>query len=288
MKTVTSSGWNRRRCLSALGVGALGAALLAACGRKGAAHSDPRPPVKIYPSGDALPANHLKFYLEFTGPMREGVFLEYCHLLDERGESVLEPFRETELWSENRCRLTLWLHPGRQKTGVNLNEEFGPVLEPNRNYTLVISGRWPRESGAPLGEDVRKAFGTIARATQQLDPATWRMTLPRAGSRDFLEVRFPAPLDHALLLRCLNAADSDGPLIRDDLQTADAERVWRFQPAWPWKPGPHRLRVESVLEDLAGNSLARPFERDLQAPAPKPVPPIVEIPFRPIPARPAP
>jgi hypothetical protein len=96
----------------------------------------------IYPSGDTVPANHLKFYLHFSAPMREGVFLEHCRLLDATGKPVLEPFRETELWSEDHRRLTLWLHPGRQKTGVNLNDEFGPVLQPNQSYTLVISGAW--------------------------------------------------------------------------------------------------------------------------------------------------
>ena len=92
--------------------------------------------VAIFPSAEVLPANHLKFYVHFPEPMREGVFLDYCALLDEHGQPVLEPFRETELWSDDRRRLTLWLHPGRQKAGVNLNVEFGPVLEPGRRYTL--------------------------------------------------------------------------------------------------------------------------------------------------------
>jgi hypothetical protein len=85
----------------------------------------------IHPGTDRLPANHLKFYLHFSQPMQQGVFQRHCALLDQNGKPVVEPFRETELWSADRKRLTLWLHPGRQKTGVNLNDEFGPVLQPD-------------------------------------------------------------------------------------------------------------------------------------------------------------
>src|SRR6186713_2761613 len=73
----------------------------------------------VYPSAATLPANHLKFYIHFSAPMRQGVFLDHCKLLDDHGRMIMtEPFRETELWSEDGKRLTLWLHPGRQKTGV--------------------------------------------------------------------------------------------------------------------------------------------------------------------------
>ncbi len=241
------------------------------------------PPVEaIYPSGDAVPANHLKFYIHFSEPMRQGVFLDYCRLLDERGNAVPEPFRETELWSEDGRRLTLWLHPGRQKTGVNLNTELGPVLLPQRSCTLVISGKWPRESGAAAGEDFRKTFRTTERAIQQLDCATWRPLLPlRAGTMDPVVIRFAEPLDHALLLRCLSVVDASGGPVMGHVATDDHERVWRFTPDSPWRSGPHRVLVESKLEDLAGNSIARPFEVDLEAAPPRAMPAFVEIPFQP-------
>jgi hypothetical protein len=234
------------------------------------------PPVEIFPSGTQLPANHLKFYLHFPERMRQGVFLEYCRLLNEGGQPVLEPFRETELWSQDGQRLTLWLHPGRQKTGVNLNTEFGPVLQPDRQYTLVISGQWPTERGPALGVDSMKRFQTGPRVTRQLDATEWKITAPRAGTEQPLIVRFPAPLDHALLLRCLRVADYPG-----HVETADAEREWRFVPALPWPAKAQRLQADSIVEDLGGNSLARLFEVDLQAAPPRPTPATVELPFQP-------
>ena len=133
-----------------------------------AAADAPSPPVvtAIYPTATVLPANHLKFYIHFSEPMRQGVFLDHCKLLDDQDREVLEPFRETELWSADCMRLTLWLHPGRQKTGVNLNTEFGAVLEPGRRYTLVIAGAWPAERGAGIPcHDARKSFFAAPRAT---------------------------------------------------------------------------------------------------------------------------
>ena len=36
-----------------------------------------------------------------------------------------------------------------------------------------------------------------------------------------------------------------------------------FIPAEPWRPGEYQLLVDTVLEDLAGNHIGRPFDVDL-------------------------
>ena len=235
----------------------------------------------IYPSANDLPANHLKFYIHFSQPMRQGVFLRHCSLRDGHGNEVPEPFRETELWSDDRTRLTLWLHPGRQKTGVNLNVEFGPVLHAGRSYTLTVSGKWPSENGVTLGADVQKNFRATKRATAQLDTKTWRITPPPAGSTAPLTVRFPAPLDHALLLRCIRVPDASGMPLAGSATIGERDQSWSFIPAQPWDSANHILAADSILEDLAGNSLARPFELDLTTASPKKQPSTVTLPFRP-------
>jgi hypothetical protein len=244
---------------------------------------EPRAPIvtAIHPSGNEVPANHLKFYIRFSRPMRQGVFLQYCSLHDDRGEEVSEPFRETELWSDDRMRLTLWFHPGRQKTGVNLNEEFGPVLRAGQKYSLRISGRWPSEDGIALGKDFRKSFRTLPRATAQLDANVWRIAPPPAASTAPLTLRFPAPLDYALLLRCIRVLDANGKPLAGIVAVGEREQSWSFSPTHPWDSCEHTLAIDPILEDLAGNSLARPFELDLTRLAPRKPPAVVMLHFHP-------
>jgi hypothetical protein len=61
-----------------------------------------------------------------------------------------------------------------------------------------------------------------------------------------------------------------GPGGRTVTGTAEAgpqERSWRFTPRQAWEPGLHRLLADPALEDLAGNSVTRVFDRDLTSPA---------------------
>jgi len=233
--------------------------------------ADPPAPrlLAIYPTTSKLPANHLKFYLHFSQPMQQGVFLEHCRLLDAQGKELPGVFRETELWNESGDRLTLWFHPGRQKTGVNLNDEFGPVLLPGKQYRLVISENWSSMEGKPLGKDVEKPFTAVERITEQLDTKTWRITAPRPGGRDALQVEFPAALDHSLLNHCLHLRDSQGQAVAGTPSIGKEEKSWQFVPQSPWSAGKYQLEAESILEDLAGNSLARPFEVDITAEPPR-------------------
>ena len=232
----------------------------------------------IYPTSLRLPANHLKFYLVFSEPMESGVFLNHCRLLDARGKPVEAPFRETELWSPDGRRLTLWFHPGRQKTGVNLNVEFGPVLTEGGDYRLVIDGRWPSARGVPLGGDVTKAFRAVSPLHEQLTTNGWQMHVPAAGTRDALRVAFPNPLDWATLHRQLRVVQADTPLA-GVITVEPAEQAWRFVPERAWAAGPHVLRVGTAIEDQAGNSLARPFEVNLRRRALSSVPAEVDLSF---------
>ena len=225
-------------------------------------HSTPRL-VAIHPTTDALPANHLKFYLHFSEPMEQGGIARHFKLLDANGREVPKPFRDTELWSNDGRRLTLWFHPGRQKTGVNLNVDLGPVLTKDIRYTLVIDDSWKSQAGRPLGITVKKTFRALAADRSQPDPKQWQLTTPRAGTRESLTLRFNEPLDWALLHTQLTVENIAGKSA-----VTNSEREWRFTPNSPWKRGRHQLLVGWELEDLAGNNLKSLFEVDLKkAPA---------------------
>jgi hypothetical protein len=76
-------------------------------------------------------------------------------------------------------------------------------------------------------------------------------------------VTFDRPLDSALLARCLHVAGPDGRRIDGTPELGPEELSWRLVPQAAWAPGAHQLLVDPVLEDLAGNSVSRVFDRDL-------------------------
>lgn len=221
----------------------------------------------VYPSADEVPANLLKFYLHFSKPMREGpAIFDRVQLLDDQGEALEDPWRRTELWNEDATRLTLWIHPGRIKEGVNLRNELGPVLEPNRKYTLVIDDKLLDADGRPLGAAFKKTFRTAASVRTAIEVRDWTTGSPQAGTRMPVEVKFPRPLDRALLGRSLAVTDAEGRPVPGAVEVGAKERSWSFVPSKPWAQGEHTITVDDRLEDLAGNTIRRPFDLNLKAP----------------------
>jgi|GEM_PF-768500 hypothetical protein len=220
--------------------------------------------VNIFPSGNIVPANHLKFYILFSEPMqRDGIF-EHFQLIDlATDKEVPRPFRHVELWSKDNKQLTLWFHPGRQKREVNLNVEFGPVLAADGKYRLEISGDWMSERGIQLGEPVTKEIRAGEPNHRQPEPTTWFLSNPRGGSKDFLTCDFHEPLDWALLHSELSVLDSAGKQVPGRVELGYGELSWVFHPAQAWKPGKYRIAVGHLIEDLAGNSIERLFEVDV-------------------------
>lgn len=230
--------------------------------------SEPAVVKQVYPSASTLPANNLKFYLHFSKPMREGkaIFDQIQILdLDNHGEPVPHPWRRVELWSHDATRLTLWIHPGRIKQGVNLREDEGPVLHPNHRYALLVTRKVRDAEGQPLGHSYRKEFVTCNPDYERPLPSKWQISNPGAGTREPLRIRFPESLDHSLLHRMLTIHDDQAKPVAGELLIGPSETSWSFTPKEPWRPSPHLLRIDHELEDLAGNTPTRLFDLDLQA-----------------------
>jgi hypothetical protein len=227
----------------------------------------PTPPAvveHIFPTADVVPANHLKFYIHFSKPMREGRdIFDHIRLLDPQGNEVLDPWRRTELWDDDARRFTLWIHPGRVKQGVNLREEEGPVLLPGGTYRLVITPAVRDADGQPLAAEVVKQFRVAEDDHRRPLPQHWKLAVPRVGTRQPLEIEFGEPLDHALALRCLKVEAAAGEAVSGRVTLSRQESVWQFVPDEPWAAGEHRVRVLGILEDLAGNTPLRVFDDDL-------------------------
>ena len=227
------------------------------------------PSVRIAPALPTdLPANALKIYLHFSHPMEQGVFLDRITLHRQDGRVVSGAFRETELWSPDGRRLTLWLHPGRQKNGVNLNVDEGPVLREGERHTLKIAASWRSAAGVPLGKETAIPVTATAPDHDCPNPRCWKLIAPQAGTRAALKLTFDEPLDPAMLRTALTIQKGTQS-VSGAVQVAADAKAWSFTPFGAWQPGPHTIQIDPLLEDLAGNNLQHPFEVDRDL-SPKP------------------
>ncbi len=220
---------------------------------------------QVYPTASRLPENQLKFYVHFSAPMSRGEAYKHLQILGPTGKAIDHPFLELdeELWDPQGRRFTAFLHPGRIKRGLKPREELGPILEEGKTYTLVIEQGWNDAKGNPLKESFRKTFRVTAPDDRPPDPKAWKLRTPPAGTREPLGVHFTKPLDHSLLQRMLWVVNAANEKVAGSVAIMEEETVWRFTPKDVWQPGTYRLVADTRLEDLAGNSIARPFEIDV-------------------------
>jgi hypothetical protein len=244
--------------------------------------TEPARVTHVYPSADRLPENQLKFYIHFSAPMARGGVYRHIKLLNDKGKEVDVPFLELdeELWDDSHQRLTLFCDPGRIKRGLKPREEDGPILEEGKKYTLVIDTGLEDANGNALKEPFRKAFQALPPDDKQPDPRNWKVQSPTSDTRDALIVTLPKSLDHALLERVVWVTDSRGRKVPGTVSIEREETIWRFIPTAVWSEGKFQLVADTRLEDLAGNSIARPFEVDVFHPIQREVKTeTVQVPF---------
>jgi hypothetical protein len=220
----------------------------------------------VYPSLDTLPENLLKLYLRFSGPMQEGQSLKHVALVNHNGDTVHNVFLDLqpELWNKERTVLTLWLDPGRIKRDLIPNRELGNPLKKGERYTLKISNGWRDVQGLPLQQPYNKPFIVTGRDGVSPGVEHWQLLLPAAQTRKAFEIKFDEPLDYFLLQESIRIVDKNNKTVAGTIQVSDKERKLQFIPGNDWMVGNYSVQVDPVLEDIAGNNLARPFDRDLQ------------------------
>ena len=222
--------------------------------------------VTIYPSADELPVNQLKLYVHFSSPMSEDWAARAVHVRRADNDEPLEGVflaMEPELWDRERRRLTLLLDPGRIKRGLAPNAEAGYPLIEGVPVIVTVDTEFRDAAGRPLRTGVERRYEIGPPVRVRVNPADWRYHCPTVGSTDPLTVEFDRPLDHGLLEHSLWVHDAAGVALAGRGSAGPGERCWRFEPQSPWEEGRRLVIVDPRLEDLAGNSLIRVFDRDL-------------------------
>lgn len=227
------------------------------------------PPARVtavYPSGEALPENVLRFYLHFSVPMAPHRSSEFISLRDATGQVDPAAFMrfKQELWDADRRRLTILVDPGRIKRGVATNLDRGPALLEGGRYALTVGTGWPAADGSSVLQAFSKPFRVTAALRSQPTMERWTWSSPRPGSSDPLVVTFDRPFDRHLLCDAIRVVSDDGVAVVGEPRVGPAESSWSFVPDEPWGARPVRIVVDDALEDVAGNTARELLDRDLR------------------------
>lgn len=219
----------------------------------------------IYPSADTLPENLLKIYLHFDQPMREGLSGKYVKLVKNERDTIEGAFLDLqpELWNPERTTLTLWLDPGRIKRDLQPNKRLGAPMQGGTHYRIIVSQAWADVRGKKLAKVYKKAFVTTAKDSLSPQPSQWRLVLPASTTKQPLKIDLKESLDHGLLQEVFQIQHNTGAKVAGRWEISQFEKQCSFIPDTNWKAGSYQLLIESRLEDLAGNNLVRPFDRDI-------------------------
>jgi hypothetical protein len=221
-----------------------------------AASTPPAGVTEIYPSGDTLPANVLRFYIHFSVPMTPHLAFDYIKLRDTAGtadEAAFMRFKQ-ELWNEDRTRLTVLIDPGRIKRDVATNVKLGPALLVGQRYTLSVDAGWQSADGMSRLPAFTKQFIVTDPLRELPDVAQWEATPPCLGTKEPFRITFDRPFDRHLLGQTMRVITGDGNVMEGTVQVTNGERHWAFFPDEPWHADGAQVLVSSELEDVAANN----------------------------------
>lgn len=217
----------------------------------------------IYPKVDTVPENLLKMYFEFAQPMQEvGNALDFIRVTNETDSIETEPFLrlESELWNKDHRVLTLWLDPGRIKTDLIPNRERGLPLTAGKVYTLTVDSSWKSAEGIPLRQEYTKKFYVGFRDDEKPNINQWKLLLRDEDSIKSLHLDFGEPMDAFLAKEAIRIYDLNDTQINGKLELIKSGSTLTFVPDANWRNKEIEMRIESRLEDLAGNNLNRLFD----------------------------
>ncbi len=218
---------------------------------------------EVYPSGDVLPENVLRFYVHFSVPMAPHLASDFIRLRDASGRADPAAFMrfKQELWNADRTRLTVLIDPGRIKRSVATNLELGPALLEARRYALTIDEGWPSADGSSTLPAFSKRFGVARALRERPEIEHWTWKSPRPGTREPFVITFDRPFARHLLPDAIHIVAGDGLRVDGTPHIGRDETSWSFTPDEPWPVGEVRITVEDSLEDVAGNNFREVLDR---------------------------
>ncbi|WP_299317257.1 Ig-like domain-containing protein [uncultured Maribacter sp.] len=222
--------------------------------------------LSIYPSNDSVPENLLKIYFVFSQPMQAvGKMTDYITVYNKTDGKDATVFLEleNELWNAKHTQLTLWLDPGRIKRDLIPNKEKGLPLQEGKEYEISISDELKGANGMTLSTIYTKTLSVISRDTQKPSSKNWEINPPKSATKDALTINFNEALDAILLKESFLIKGSNNEIVTGNYNIGSNENQLIFKPDTIWKIGNYKIKVDPILEDLAGNNLKHLFDQNI-------------------------
>lgn len=212
----------------------------------------------ISPESDSIPANILLFHIYFDQEMEENPSAyRFVNLVDENGKTSQFVWREKAGWSDNGRQLTLMIHPGRIKRGIEYAEEHGAVFVPGKTYSLVLDSGLRSKSGQALGISRKTYF--ITPEDREIPVLKGLVKSPTAGTHEPIVVRFSESMDRGTLEPGIRIFNTQGQLVQGTVIRGNMS-LWQFKPTDPWPDEEIVIELNDYCTDLSGNHLHRKFE----------------------------
>lgn len=219
--------------------------------------------ITIFPTKDTVPENLLKMYFIFSSPMQKvGNASNFISVFNETEQKEVELFLnlEKDLWNKDHTRLTLWLDPGRIKTGLIPNKLKGLPLKQGHSYTITVSGKWRTAKGIPLPKNYTKRIVVGKRDNQMPNILNWELSDPAANSKEALNIKFDKSMDAILAQESLRILYRGEILVEGAYVLGKREESILFRPVYAWNKGVYEIISQSIIEDLSGNNMKRLFD----------------------------
>ena len=219
----------------------------------------------IFPTSVLLPENVLRFYFYFQTPMKQEEALQHIKLIDKDGnvdDHAFMKFKE-ELWSSDGKRLTILFDPGRIKKGVSTNMLLGPALDHGHEYTLRVSKEWKDVYGQNLIRDSLKQMSIVSAYRDKIAVDEWVIIKPKYNTKDNITIEFDRIMDHALLQSMIEVRNENHSLVEGRWEIFANENQIQFIPIQKWSRGKYRIRLDTRLEDVAGNNLQNLLDHNI-------------------------
>lgn len=216
--------------------------------------------VHVEPSAGIVPANLLRMHIHFEHPcseaaVRSNEVFRHLRLETQAGLRLEEAFLEKALWRSDRRVLTLLLRPERQLRGWRRDaSQLRPVLRAGEVYRLILeSGFFERVGFGPRPALVH-TFQAARPRQEALDPRTWKVMHPEAGTQEPVVVALPHAVEEAHLRTGLTIVDASGTPVPGHVFVSTRGACWRFEPAAAWNASSYRLVIHPRLDDGCGNT----------------------------------